>query len=439
MASLKYFIKGTGNPATIYFRFLHGRQIDFKKSTTLLIDPKYWNNSKGEVRQIAENNDKKNLQNKLNNLKSYILNQFNDSYSSGVTISSEWLANKVNNHFNQNIEVDFNYFTDYAEYYFKNLTSKVLKNGKTGVSASTIKKYRTTIVKVKDFEKYHKIRVKIIDVNLKFHKDFIDFLHNVQKLNFNTTGKYLNFVKTICWDAKKYGLKIHKDLENGELRPPSEKVSFVTLSEDEIQKIFEYNLNDSPYLNNARNWLIIGLWTGARVSDLLNFTNKNIKNDFIEFTAQKTGERIILPLHIQVQKIIEKLHGNFPRHISDQKFNVYIKEVCKRAGINKTVNGSKLTELKKGIWRKVNGSFEKWELLSSHVCRRSFATNHYGELPTPVIMAITGHTTEKMFLNYIGKTAKDNAEVLKQYWKLQENKQQRKPQLNIIKSEFINL
>ena len=78
-------------------------------------------------------------------------------------------------------------------------------------------------------------------------------------------------------------------------------------------------------------------------------------------------------------------------------------------------------------------------MVSSHVCRRSFATNHYGELPTPVIMAITGHTTEKMFLNYIGKTAKDNAEVLKQYWKLQETKQKSKTQFKVIKSSINTL
>jgi len=55
-------------------------------------------------------------------------------------------------------------------------------------------------------------------------------------------------------------------------------------------------------------------------------------------------------------------------------------------------------------------------MTSTHTARRSFATNHYGKLPTPVIMSATGHTTEKMLLAYIGKTAKDNALVLQEYW-----------------------
>lgn len=62
-------------------------------------------------------------------------------------------------------------------------------------------------------------------------------------------------------------------------------------------------------------------------------------------------------------------------------------------------------ELKKSIV--VNT--EKCYLISSHACRRSFATNFYGDknYTTPQLMAITGHTTEGQFLNYIGKTADD--------------------------------
>jgi hypothetical protein len=39
-----------------------------------------------------------------------------------------------------------------------------------------------------------------------------------------------------------------------------------------------------------------------------------------------------------------------------------------------------------------------------------------------------------MFLNYIGKTAKDNAETLNSFWKHQELKKEQKPKLEIIKN-----
>lgn len=434
MPTIKFFIKGNNNPSTIYLRFSHGRQYDFKKTTTLLINPNYWSKTKGNVKQIAENKEKKNLQNNLNELRTYILNDFNEVYANGGIINSDWLQTAIKTYLNQNTNVDFNYFSDYAKYFYDNLENKVLKSGKTGVTGATIRKYKTIRNKILEFEKYKKKRLLLQDVNMKFHKDFIYFLHNVQKLNYNTTGKYLTFIKTICLDAKKYGLKINPEIESDQFRATKEKVTFITLSETEINKIYQKNFKNKPYLENAKNWLIIGVWTGARVSDLLNFTKKNIKNGFIEYTAIKTTQKIILPLHPQVREILENNKGEFPRKISSQKFNDYIKKVCKEVGINEDVEGSKTTEIKNKVWRKVKGTYKKYEIVSTHICRRSFATNHYGELPTPVIMAVTGHTTEKMFLNYIGKTAKDNAETLNNFWKHQELKKEQKPLLEVIKT-----
>ena len=62
--------------------------------------------------------------------------------------------------------------------------------------------------------------------------------------------------------------------------------------------------------------------------------------------------------------------------------------------------------------------FQKWELIRSHTCRRSFATNHYNKLPNKLIMAVTGHTTEKMLLSYIGEIENDH---LEDYYSLWEN------------------
>lgn len=434
MATIKYFTKGAGNPSTIHLRLIHGRKYDFSKSTQLIIDPKYWNSKKGAVKQIADFSDKINVQKDLNDLRGHILNVFNDSYTTGQLINSDWLKNTIDSFFEQNENIDFNYLVDYSEYFIKTLGNTIQANGKTGVEPKTIEKYQIIINKLKEFEQYQKKRVKVSDVNMAFHKDFIYFLHNKQLLNYNTTGRYLKYVKTIVKSARDYGLKISEDIDKKEFREPKEKTTFVTLSESEIDTIFKHDFSKTPYLENARDWLIIGVWTGARVSDLLQFTVKNIQNGFIEYTAQKTGQKIVLPLHPQVLTILENLNGQFPRPISDQRFNDYIKKVCKEVEILELVEGAKRIEVKKKVWRKVKGMYPKWELVSTHICRRSFATNHYGKLPTPVLMAITGHTTEKMFLKYIGKTAMDNAEVLNNFWKDQEHKKNKTAKLRLIKT-----
>ena len=113
---------------------------------------------------------------------------------------------------------------------------------------------------------------------------------------------------------------------------------------------------------------------------------------FIHKRIQKVGKYLKIPVNKELQKILNEYDG-FPKFISSQKFNINLKELCKEAGIDDLVS------------RNVNGkqvTFHKYELVSSHVCRRSFATNMYKLKPDPyTIMKITGHTTVKQLLDYI--------------------------------------
>lgn len=434
MASIKYFTKGTSTPQTIYLRFAHGRKIDFSRSTSLLIDREYWNNKEGKTKRKAGFKDKLNVDNNLNSLRSHILNTFNEDYAKGVSINSQWLNGIIKTYFDQNDDQNFTYLVDYAEYYKRSLKNKIRANGRIGVTEATEAKFQTIINKLTAFENSKRKRLKVEDVNLRFHRDFINYLRSKERLGYNTIGRYLKFVKTIVLDAKRYGLKISKEIEDPEFRAPKEPTTFITLNKNEIERIFNHSFKTTPYLDNARNWLIIGVWSGARANDLLSFTSKNVNNGFLEYTAQKTNQKIILPLHPQVKSILDANNGEFPRKISSQKFNDYIKKVCFEVGLTELVEGAKTIKIDKKVWRKQRGEFPKFELVSTHICRRSFATNHYGELPTPVLMAITGHLTEKVFLQYCGKTARDNAEVLNDFWQDQETKRKKEPQLEVIKN-----
>ena len=138
----------------------------------------------------------------------------------------------------------------------------------------------------------------------------------------------------------------------------------------------------------------------------------------IEFTQKKTGKIMTVPLKQEVLDILNKRNGEFPKPISDQKYNNFIKKVGRIAGLTEKVNGSKKleTEPDSKIYRKTTGLFEKCELLTSHIGRRSFATNFYGDIPTTLLINVTGHSTEAMFLSYIGKSNKDLAMELTNYF-----------------------
>ena len=89
-------------------------------------------------------------------------------------------------------------------------------------------------------------------------------------------------------------------------------------------------------------------------------------------------------------------------------FNRKIKKICRKAGIIQEVFIKKSS---KG--RQLTIKLKKYELVSSHTGRRSFATNAYlAEIPTLDIMAITGHRTEKSFLKYIKVSKSQFAEKI---------------------------
>lgn len=43
----------------------------------------------------------------------------------------------------------------------------------------------------------------------------------------------------------------------------------------------------------------------------------------------------------------------------------------------------------------------KYELICAHDLRRSFATNYFSKVETPILMQITGHSKESNFLKYV--------------------------------------
>ena len=85
------------------------------------------------------------------------------------------------------------------------------------------------------------------------------------------------------------------------------------------------------------------------------------------------------------------------------------------SNIKDAVKSKKLTNIN-GLNRKIEGVYQKWEIVSSHIGRRSFATNFYLKIPTPLLMNATGHKKESTFLNYIGKASQDLAIELSKYF-----------------------
>jgi integrase len=149
--------------------------------------------------------------------------------------------------------------------------------------------------------------------------------------------------------------------------------------------------------------MLIGLYTGQRVADLLSLKPDQLRegpNDilYIDFVQQKTGRAVTVGILDPLIK--EILLEQFPTYSYSQLFNMHIKQICKIAGITKRVTGYKMHAKPR---RKLKGVFKKYELITAHDLRRSFATNYYSKVETPILMRITGHKKESTFLEYIGE------------------------------------
>jgi hypothetical protein len=113
--------------------------------------------------------------------------------------------------------------------------------------------------------------------------------------------------------------------------------------------------------------------------------------------------------HDRLQAVVSKMktvvgdlniRHHFPYKLYPSRFNQYPKLVLKAAGLDQMVKGYKFNPQTQ---RKELGLFPKYSVISSHDLRRSFATNFFSKIPTPVLMEMTGHAREATFMSYIGR------------------------------------
>ncbi len=400
MATIKFYIQSKNNPAGIYVRLREGVGIDAKAKTKFAINASDWSDIKGQPKNLKDAGFKK-LNGDLTKFRADLLAHYNAN-TGKTEINSQWLKDFINPPV-QIGEIPTRLIA-YFEYYAKH------KNYPKG--SSTYKRNNVYKHLVMRFEKHCKKNFLIKDFNADFKLKFETYCEE-EGYAHNTIARTIKFIKTICYDARANGMETHFQLDNIKVR--LEKVEKIYLSLDELKQIERTKL-EHDYLENARDWLFISCETGQRVSDFLEFNKDQIryenKKPLIEFTQVKTKKIMSVPLSKKVIAILNKRKGNFPRKISSQNYNEYIKKVCKFSGLTQKIKGGlKNPETN----RKVIGIFEKWKLISSHVGRRSFATNNFGRIPTSLLAFATGHSTEKMFLEYIGKTDTQKAMQLAEY------------------------
>ncbi len=418
--AITFFTQSKKDPAPIYIRIREGVEIDAKARTDFYVNHKNFNKGKILTERIPPKADEKRkleiktknkelikLQDELDKVKSELNGRLNNRKDYEI-INSDWLKAILNPKQENNIP---NILSDYF-YYYRDLK-------KNSIKESTLKQLTVFGNRVKKYEKEKGV-VYIQKVNKSFSISFQKWMDE-QEYNHNTKVNTLKKIKTVCNHAKANGIATNPEYEYiiGELK--YKRAENVYLNLEELKKIEEVDIQNKR-LDIARDWLLISCFTAQRISDFLGFSEDDIivmeGKYFLDINQKKTEKPVYIPLMKNVLKIIKKYNGfppQFSKHTESNKtiYNELIKEVCRLAGIrdevivNRPVKNGKHSTKRYEIQK-----MPKYKAVSSHIGRRSFATNYYGKIRTSLLISATGHSTEKQFLDYVGKVENINAIAL---------------------------
>jgi integrase len=314
----------------------------------------------------------------------------------------------------------YNFFNLIEQFISDCESGKRLINGRR-YSKHTIKGYKVTRNHLINFQTYLGKKIAFSKLNKEFYDEFVAFFYQ-KDINkgkdeegnpitekghtINSVGKHIKNLKVFANYAAEKGITIHPEFFRKSFKVLAEDTDQVALSVSELQMIENVEL-ESAKLDHVRDCFLLAAYTGLRFSDLQLLTTQHfITGDMLKIKTQKTGQKVVIPLHRTVKAILKKHDGIPPTPYSNQKMNEYLKLVCEKAGITEMVSASKTR-----AGSKETLVVPKYSLVSVHTARRSFATNLYlAGMDIMSIKKMTGHHTEKSFLKYIRVSEEENAE-----------------------------
>jgi len=413
MSNIRFLIRNnkSAKPVAINYDISISRKFRLRGPTKYKINPQYWDNRHQKVRNRLEvQKVKDGINKKLSSFKAYVFEKLNDYEALENEEQATLLKKDIQIYFG-NSKKDVNAavtFYSFAETFIDQSRNRIIEKTGKPISFGTIKEYIRTVTLLKDFEKEHDYNISFETINLDFYYAFKNYLEGLN-FSLNTIGKFIKQLKVFMNAATEQGLNTNLNYKNKRFIKTSAKSDQIYLDEDELDRLIKLDLSKKPVLERARDLFIIGAYTGLRVSDFNGLTKDNIyvykgRNVF-RLTVKKTGNYLPIPIHPIIENILEKNNGEPPKKMPNQHINKALKEIGEIAGIDIIVT----TNIMKGGVT-ITEKRPKYELITNHTARRSFCTNAYKSgMSTLDIMSISGHTSEKTFLDCIKISADERA------------------------------
>jgi len=398
-----------------------------KYYTPLNIFPKYWNDTAKphRAKETAKFPEYSHFNQRLTNIETAVKNVINkyandnDNKAPTPAILKPLLDIAISDGGKVKRETFMSFFDKFIK--DSEAGTRLTKKGKP-ITPGTIKTYYTTKVCLENYQTYARKSIDFENIDMAFYNDFTKYLTLKIKQSTNYIGKHIKVIKTVLHEATELNINTNLSFKGRGFTTITEEAETIFLPEYELQQMHNLDLTDNPRLDRIRDLFLVGCYTGLRFSDLATLSPEQIDNGMITITQIKTGDRVVIPVHDTVTEIMNKYGGELPAAISNQKTNGALKDVAekcealkKKVSIKYTKGGKSVTKGGKSVTE--TESPEKWQFVTTHTARRSFATNQFlNGVPTLSIMAITGHKTEKAFMKYIKVTPDDHAKIMAGIW-----------------------
>lgn len=359
-----------------------------KYATGISIPKNSWSKSKQIVYSGVNNSESLNdqLRDLRNDLEKEYLNQVNNGTIPTPAYLKKYLDERVKD---ENVEIE-NFYAIYDK--FKDYKERL-------IGELTFKKYTTLKNHLIAIEKYYNIQLTINSFTKEFYYKFIDyFVFSEKHVNSSIKEKHLKTLSVfINWLVDNDYIKKNgfKGIKFPYVTNPADTIS---LSETELNILFKMDLSANKRLAQVRDVFCIECYTGLRYSDTKKIQNHKINNRVLEIYTQKTTDKIRVPLRQEAEEILNRYFDNhLPLPvISNQKMNVYLKELAQLAEFNDDISILRISGKDK-----TESVSKKHELISTHTGRRTFVTLSYKKGMKPLdIMKITGHKSYATFMKY---------------------------------------
>ncbi len=399
--------------------------------TGLLIEPEYWiKASREEIGGKALEDDalgqvqlkyNRRINKELRKIISYC-GEYGALVSQNHLMSSNFEHNKENfENFLKNkirgVETSIRKNpVDFINAYIERKSQMVNKDTQRKIVDGTVYNHHNALQRLQKFCEDKRIRLTWELFNAQLEERLTAWMIS-KNYAANTIASQYSIMKVWLREAEFQGIITDKSFHR--YRTKCQDVDNVYLTEDDINRLYALDFNDeaikaqiAPFSNIevTRDLFVLACWTGLRFGDWKDLTDANINTDTMVVHTHKTNTTVVIPLHPKVKAIIDKYNGVLPRSVDKAHTIQHIRKCAELAGISQPVS---LGRVQGG--RSVLRTGPKYQFISNHTARRSFATNMYLRgIQAISIMAITGHTTEANFMKYIKVDKEQHAKIVAQ-------------------------